>query len=416
MTARWALKNLQDALSAKAVVAVCGLPASGKTELVAGAVAAGSKIVSLEASGPLKRTLADPASLVADSGGRCLVVDSAERAPELLRVIARTVRDDPAPGQFVLISSTDLRGRLRQAGLDARQAGFVPVRTLSTAERLGARPEFLERLFEGDISFACPPGTCGAGFALQQAVRGGFPLPAGLDDGARTGRLLDEIACRIRWNVKNAPAVRRADLAGRLLAWWAAHSGSCANLGTTASTLGAARSTIAAYQAELKAAFVLEEVPACTLADPLGKAKGPRFFLTDTGLMARLLGVRNADRLLAGRRSSARLVAGKLTATWIYCQLAAEAALHPDWTMRHLRTPAQELDLVIGDATGRLLGIRAKTTAGPCPDDFRHMSRFLEAVPAGRATGVILYAGNQVRSFGDRCHAIPYAALWAGRR
>ena len=100
--------------------------------------------------------------------------------------------------------------------------------------------------------------------------------------------------------------------------------------------------------------------------------------------------------------------------TWVYNQLMPEIDLHPLWTIEHLRTSNHEVDFVITDASGNVLGIEVKASQSVQKEDFSHLKWFGERLaPAGISyKGVVLYAVGQLRSFGRGCYAVPFACMW----
>lgn len=80
----------------------------------------------------------------------------------------------------------------------------------------------------------------------------------------------------------------------------------------------------------------------------------------------------------------------------------------------HFRTEGgAEVDLVLEDRAGRLVGIEVKGAASVGRRDFRGL-KALTALAGDRfVRGVVLYTGAAVVPFGARLHALPVAQLWA---
>ena len=57
-----------------------------------------------------------------------------------------------------------------------------------------------------------------------------------------------------------------------------------------------------------------------------------------------------------------------------------------------------------------LLGIEVKSGT-VYPDDFKHLKWFSKNLAKTRFTGIVLYSGNDVLSFGDGFYAVPLALL-----
>ena len=151
-----------------------------------------------------------------------------------------------------------------------------------------------------------------------------------------------------------------------------------------------------------------------TLNDPITKPplelirRLPKVLLHDTGLLCYLLGL-DADRL----RSDDLMVGAVLEAF-----LAGELTRQIAWSrtkpgLFHYRTHThQEVDFVMEDKAGRLVGVEVKKTASPGPGDFKGLHNLAEAAGKRFLRGVLLYTGTQAVAFGSNFHAVPVEALW----
>lgn len=73
------------------------------------------------------------------------------------------------------------------------------------------------------------------------------------------------------------------------------------------------------------------------------------------------------------------------------------------------------MDFLITDENGRHSVIAAKSEESVHSEDFRHIRWFRESEGQENCIGIILYAGNAVRSFGHRRNAVPMACMWSDR-
>jgi Holliday junction resolvase-like predicted endonuclease len=71
-----------------------------------------------------------------------------------------------------------------------------------------------------------------------------------------------------------------------------------------------------------------------------------------------------------------------------------------------------EVDLVIEDRAGGIVGVEVKASATVRADDVRGLRRLAERVPDRWIRGVVLYLGHQAVPFGERLAALPITALW----
>ena len=80
----------------------------------------------------------------------------------------------------------------------------------------------------------------------------------------------------------------------------------------------------------------------------------------------------------------------------------------------HFRTPAgREVDLVLEDARGRVVGVEVKASATVGSQDLAGLRALAEEAGEQFHRGVALYAGRETVPFGDRLHAVPISGLWS---
>ncbi len=134
-----------------------------------------------------------------------------------------------------------------------------------------------------------------------------------------------------------------------------------------------------------------------------GLVKSPRIHLSDTGLVCHLLGLGPA------RMARQPPWFGPLLETFVTLELRKQIA----WSrarpaLSHFRTQAgQEVDLVLEDARGRVVGIEVKAGTTVRAEDFRGLRVLAEASRSRFVRGVVLYGGVEPLGFGPRLLALP---------
>lgn len=79
----------------------------------------------------------------------------------------------------------------------------------------------------------------------------------------------------------------------------------------------------------------------------------------------------------------------------------------------HYRDKDQlEVDFVLEDSEGRVVGIEVKAAASVTKRDFAGLERLASAAGADFVQGILLYDGEQTVNFGDRLRAAPVSTLW----
>ena len=412
---RWASQELKDVLKSQRIASVVGPRQCGKTTLVESCGLENSVYYSLDLESNLQAALQDPGFLISQYRSRCLILDEIQKAPILIGEIKYAVDHDHRCGQFVLTGSSDYR-RLPHANESlAGRVDFVRLRTFSSAERMGAKPTFLKRMFERDFSGAYAAETTGKRFAVSEALTGGYPRIFQQPDLQTRARWFRSyLEQQVILDMKEQWSIRREDILEQLFPYLAANSSKLCNASEMAKQLGANWQTLSRYVDVLKAMFVVEELPAWSRKDYDRPGKTPKFFMTDTGLMSHILGKYDLDAVLEDVSYQGTDFVGKLIETWVYNQLMPEIDLQPMWQMSHLRSGDREIDFVVTNENGAILGIEVKASQSVSTADFKHLQWFKDKIlrPEVPYMGIVLYAGNAVRSFGNGCFAVPFTLMW----
>ncbi|MFT7722330.1 MAG: ATP-binding protein [Roseateles sp.] len=255
------------------VVVITGPRQSGKTTLARQCFPQYA-YVSLEDPDTRQRIAADPRGfLAAHAGG--LVLDEAQRLPDLLSYLQTAVDADRRPGRFVVTGSQNLRLSQAVSQSLAGRAGFLELLPLSYAEADGR--------FDG--------------LSLDELlVRGGYP--------AIHGTLVDAadwhasyVASYLERDVREISRVGDLLQFQRFMRLMAAYCGQLLNLNAVANDLGIAQTTARDWLTVLEASYVAFRLPPYHTNFGKRLVKTPKLYFHDTGLAAWLLGVRSAEAM-----------------------------------------------------------------------------------------------------------------------
>lgn len=136
--------------------------------------------------------------------------------------------------------------------------------------------------------------------------------------------------------------------------------------------------------------------------------KTPKVMLNDTGLATALL-QQNADSLPRDP-----LLRGRILENFVGMELLKQMSYAPEpYRLYHLRTSkGREVDFLIENARGLLLGVAVKASATVEESDFRHLRAAGEWLGSRWAGGVVLSTGTTLLPFGERLWALPVSCLW----
>jgi predicted AAA+ superfamily ATPase len=79
----------------------------------------------------------------------------------------------------------------------------------------------------------------------------------------------------------------------------------------------------------------------------------------------------------------------------------------------HYRTKDKvEVDAVLENRRGEVVGVEVKASSTVGPDDFRGLRHLAARTGDDFIAGIVLYTGTQTLPFGPKMRAMPAAALW----
>jgi predicted AAA+ superfamily ATPase len=419
---------LHDALEDSPVVLVIGARQTGKTTLVQQFVSthaphlqevetsAGDSIVSgsartyltLDDSTVLAAAHADPAGFVAGLTGP-VVIDEVQHAPDLFRAIKASVDRDRRPGRFLLTGSANV---LLLPRLSESLAGRMEIRTLwplAQAEIEGRSGSVVDLLFSTEPL----PGSLSAVSRedlFRRLLAGGYPEPLSRKTEARRRAWFNSyITTILQRDVRDIANIEGISTLPRLLAFLAARTASLLNLSDISSAIKLPYTTLYRYLSVLEATFLVQQLPAWSNNLGARLVKTPKLLMNDTGLAASLLG------LDARRLATNGPLLGSLLENFVAMELRKDAG----WSqvqpgLFHYRTHAhQEVDIVLENAAGDLVGVEVKAAASVNSADFSGLRSLAAATGERFVRGVVLYTGEATIPFAETLHAVPLSLLWS---
>jgi predicted AAA+ superfamily ATPase len=261
-----------------------------------------------------------------------------------------------------------------------------------------------------DASLPAPPDR-DDGSVWSRVTRGGYPEVVARTDPRRRGRWFDAyVTTVLQRDVRDLANIEGLTEMPRLLALLAARSATLLNTAELSRSSGLAATTLKRYLTLLQATFLIRELPAWSTNRSKRLIKSPKLIVADAGLAAHLVGFESAASVAPALAERPGLLLETFVATELVKQVGwsrRRIALH------HFRTQGGlEVDIVLEDAAGEVVGIEVKSAASVTARDFRGLRALRDEKPASFRRGVVLYDGSEVVTFGDGLVAVPFAALW----
>ncbi len=406
MYPRFIEPRIRNALADTRVVLLSGPRQSGKTTLGQRLANDGMAYMTLDNATVLDAARGDPVGFV--RGLDRAVIDEVQRAPGLMLALKESVDADRRPGRFLLTGSADLMALPRVADSLAGRMEVMRLFPLAQCELRGANSGFLAAAFAGEVPRVAETLV---GHDLVAAVlAGGYPEALTRRSWSRRqdwySGYLDAIVQR---DVRDVAQIEQLQLMPRLLRVMGAHAGQLVNYSGFGASLGMNHVTTQKYVGVFESLFVVRTLPPWHGNLLKRLTKTPKLHFLDAGLLAALRDL-TPDRLRADRT-----LFGSLLETFVFAELLKLASWADGrFEFTHFRDKEQnEVDVVIEDRQGRVVGVEVKAAATVTGSDFGGLRKLADACGDRFVLGLVLYDHDKTVQFGDRLAAAPLAALWS---
>jgi len=406
MYPRFAKTRVEEALSDTRVVLISGPRQSGKTTLATDIASDKTPFLTLDDANVLRSAIDDPVGFV--RGLDRAVIDEVQRAPDLLLAIKNLVDDDKTPGRFLLTGSANLMTIPKVADSLAGRMEVVRLLPLSQAEILGTKSAFIDRAFARETPKA---GQKIVGDDLvENVLSGGYPEALGR---ARWSRKQDwyhgYLDAIVQRDVRDVAQIEQLGIMPKLMSVLAEHSGQLVNYTGIGAGLDLNHVTTRKYVSVFESLYLVHTLQPWFTNRLKRLTKSPKLHFLDAGLLAAMRDV-SPDEVRRDKTSF-----GAILETFVFSELRKIATWSEQrCTFSHFRDKDKnEVDIVLENRRGEVVGIEVKSSATVSAGDFSGMRKLADACGKKFAQGMVLYDHDQVVPFGENMFAAPLSCLWA---
>ncbi len=412
MLRRHLIDRLLDGLLDTPAVLVKGARQAGKSTLVQSAELAGQnrEYLTFDDPGVLAAAKRDPNGFVAGLNAP-VTLDEVQHVPEIFPAIKASIDRERQAGRFLLTGSANVMLLPR---LSESLAGRMEVLTLwpfSQGEIRGVRESFVDTLFsEKPVGWTGKTDPISRDELLDTVLVGGYPLAVARRRTTRRDAWFQSyVMTTLQRDIRDLANIADMTAVPRLLSVVAAYAGGLLNLADLSRSVALPQTTLKRYFALLEGTFLVQLLR--PWARNLGKRiiQTPKVYLNDTGLLAYLLGA-TVDRLKAHGN-----LAGNILENFVFMELRKQSTWSA--TQPHLfywRTASgQEVDVVLEDRPGRVVGVEVKAAATLSGSDVRGLLALATTAGKHWLRGVVLYTGTEVIPFSANLHGVPISRLWS---
>lgn len=403
--ARRAERAVVTALEDTRVVLVEGPRQAGKTTLVRKFVNNQRPFLSLDDPVILANAKSDPVGFIRNLDGA--VIDEIQRAPELMLLIKQSVDTDTRPGRFLLTGSANVMALPTIGDSLAGRIEIVELFPFAQSELIGRGGDAVDRFFSNE-SIRLGDPVIGQNLA-EIVARGGYPEAIGRKDERRRVKWFnDYVTLTLDRDVRDIATIDQLEKLPLLVRLLAEQSGQLSNHTNMASALQISRATVARYIETLERMFLIDTLPPWFSNRISRLIKTPKHHFLDSGLLAALRQFSPAPPQADPGRF------GPLLESFVGSELRkligwSDARV----TLSHFRTKdGDEVDFVLEDQQGRIVGIEVKASATLRRGDFSGLRKLEAAAGDKFVRGLVLHDHDGLRPVSEKLSGVPVSVLW----
>ena len=397
--------RIAEAMADTPVVLLAGPRQAGKTTLVRQMSGEGMRYLTLDDQLTLMSAQDDPVGMIRSLDRA--VIDEIQRAPQLLLAIKKSVDEDRRPGRFLITGSADLMAVPKVADSLAGRMETLLLLPLSQGEIEGQTANWFDRVFAGQIPKS--KTLANGNNLVERVLKGGYPEVIARATAPRRNTWARQyIDAIIQRDVRDISGIEKLDQLPRFLRALAQTAGQMCNYTQLGGQVGLDSKTTSKYISVFEQMYLLKRVDVWARNRLNRVVKTPKLQFLDSGLLATLL------ELTSDEVQQNRTRFGNVLETFVFSELLkATTTAENEYALMYYRDADKvEVDVVIENAVGQLVGVEVKATATVKESDLRGLRKLSTLAGAKFKMGVLLYDGDETMPLGDNIWAAPLSTLW----
>lgn len=397
--------RIAEAMADTPVVLLAGPRQAGKTTLVRQVAGSGVRYLTMDDELTLLSAQEDPVGMIRSLDRA--VIDEIQRAPSLLLAIKKSVDEDRRSGRFLLTGSANLMALPTVADSLAGRMETLSLLPLSQSEMEGRTRNWLDSVFAGQLPL--PGADARTDDLVGRVLRGGYPEAVSRSTPRRrtawSRQYIDAIIAR---DVRDVSGIEKLDHLPRFLRALAQTAGQMCNYTQLGGQVGLDGKTAAKYISVFEQMYLLRRVDVWARNRLNRVVKSPKLQFIDSGLLATLLDL-TGDEV---QKDKTRF--GNVLETFVFSELLKHTTTaEGEYRLMYYRDADKvEVDVVIENAAGQLVGVEVKAAATVKEADLRGLKKLAGLAGKDFKMGVLLYDGDETMPLGEGIWAAPLSTLW----
>ena len=408
---------LKELLTEFRILYLTGPRQAGKTTLARKiAKELGLHYISLDEQAAFSSAHTDPHGFIDSFAGQSIVIDEFQYAPELIKAIklASDLLQPHERGRFFLTGSADIFSSAKtQEALPGHMAR-VELYPLSVTEKVHGNFNLIGFLLADSLSVPGSLPSLSREQLAQTLLDGGYPELQDKNPRARQiwfksylqGRLFKDFE-----SIYSAKGDYHSKLEA-LIPYLAGLSGNLFKYASVANDLAQNDKVVKSYIEVLEWMFIVKRIHPYVKNSAKRQTMGMcKLHMVDTGLACHLLGLKKKQQLLTSH------FYGGLLESFVVMECFKHMAWAEEFmNIYHFRDKRKnEVDIILEQDDGRLIGIEVKASSTIRESDFKGLKKFAELVGDRLKYGLVFYTGSRLLPFGSGgkpYFAVPLSMFW----
>ena len=341
------------------------------------------------------------------------IIDEVQRVPAVHLSIKKSIDEkrlsNKGKGAFLLTGSANIFSLPKLAKSMVGRMAILTLYPFSTAEIKNSRKNFIERIWEDDLSFKNYKRENLIDI-IKTATFPEIALNPETDKNVWMDSYIDTILER---DAVEFAKIKKPDLIYQLLASFGGRVGSLLNNDNIKSETGLNQITYEKYKAFCNAVYLTFEVQPWAKPNKVNKrfVKAKKIYFTDTNFLCFIM-----RRDIQDVYEKDPSFMGHLFENFIATEIMkATSALPGKYYVSHfnpVRGDGKETDFVIEKDNGQTIAIEVKLDSSLNEKDLKNIESCRDIIGKKFLKGIVLYTGENLVPFGDRLWGVPVNYLW----
>jgi predicted AAA+ superfamily ATPase len=336
-----------------------------------------------------------------------VVLDEVQRVPEIFLEIKKDVDKNSGAGRYLLTGSANPLLIPRLGDSLAGRMEIIDLFPLSQGEINNNKERFIDAVFNR-WKLKTSIKVISKNDLYKRILKGGYPYVQAFDEEGCEAWMRSYLSLLLQKDIKDLAQIEKLTELPNLLKILALRASNILNVAEVARDSKICAKTLHRYIALLETIFIINLASPWSTNISSRFIKSPKLYLIDSGLLSYLLDT-NLNKAL---ENSTHM--GRIFENFVVGELKKQKTWNKTIVnMYHFRVSSgQEVDIVLEDRSGNIVGIEVKSSERVIDQDFNGLKFLKERVKDKFIVGIVLYTGQLCSPVDKDLYVLSINSLW----